>query len=160
MKRRSICHITFFWWQAVQRTVFWKPVFKKTIVCWKLPHIRSLSQLRKTFQFSGQYQQKSVFCFEGAYLFWWKTICLNRLYWLLNSFIGSYEQLQKNTQRGFKLEAEIEGSIKYQSDRILNLQIKHYLHRRRSWLSRTAFLLFNPASGNPSQHNCLKTGFF
>jgi hypothetical protein len=31
-------------------------------------------------------------------------------------------------KRALSWEAEIEGSIKYQSDRILNLQIKHYTY--------------------------------
>jgi hypothetical protein len=68
-------------------------------------------------------------------------------YNLVNSFIGSYEQLQKNSKDAFKLEAEIEGSIKYQSESILNLQIKHYTYRRRSWLSRATFFAFDPETG-------------
>jgi hypothetical protein len=43
------------------------------------------------------------------------------IYWL-------YEQLQRIPERALSWEAEIEGSIKYQSDRILNLQIKHYTY--------------------------------
>jgi hypothetical protein len=53
------------------------------------------------------YQQKSVFCFEGAYLFW-KTICLKPII-MGSKFIGLYEQLQKEYPLSW--EAEIEGSI-------------------------------------------------
>jgi hypothetical protein len=59
-------------------------------------------------------------------------------------------------------EAEIEGSIKYQSDRILNLQIKHYTYTggAHGYQGLRSLLLILPAE-NPSQTiNCLKTGCF
>ena len=46
---------------------------------------------------------------------------------LLNSFIGSYEKLQKDFPKDtFGWEADIEGKVKYVSDSILNIEIKHY----------------------------------
>jgi hypothetical protein len=78
---------------------------------------------------------------------------------VLNSFIGSYEQLQK-TEKALSWEAEIEGSIKYQSDRILNLQIKHYTYTGGAHGYQGLRSCFLPAA-NPSQTiNCLKTGCF
>jgi cytochrome c556 len=48
---------------------------------------------------------------------------------LLASFIDSYEKLQKEFPKDtFGWEAEIEGSLKYQSDSILNIEIKHYTY--------------------------------
>lgn len=48
---------------------------------------------------------------------------------LLNSFIGSYEKLQKDFPKDtFGWEAEIEGNVIYQSDSILNIEIKHYTY--------------------------------
>jgi hypothetical protein len=43
-------------------------------------------------------------------------------------FIYSYENFKRIPEEALSWEAEIEGSIKYQSDRILNLQIKHYTY--------------------------------
>nr|WP_314896650.1 DUF4163 domain-containing protein [uncultured Flavobacterium sp.] len=48
---------------------------------------------------------------------------------LLTSFIDSYEKLQKEFPNDkFGWEADIEGSIKYLSDSILNIEIKHYTY--------------------------------
>lgn len=48
---------------------------------------------------------------------------------LLASFMDSYEQLQKEFPKDtFGWEAEIEGHIKYLSDSILNIEIKHYTY--------------------------------
>jgi hypothetical protein len=76
---------------------------------------------------------------------------------LLNSFIGSYEQLQKEyPKEALSWEAEIEGSIKYQSDRILNLQIKHYTYTGGAHgYQGLRSLLFNPASGKSIPNNQL-----
>lgn len=76
---------------------------------------------------------------------------------LLNSFIGSYEQLRKEFPKdAFGWEAEIEGSIRYQSDSILNLQIKHYTytggaHGYEGFRS----LLFDPETGKSISNNQL-----
>lgn len=68
---------------------------------------------------------------------------------LLASFIDSYEKLQKEFPNDkFGWEADIEGSVKYQSDAVLNIEIKHYTytggahgyHGLRS-------LLFDPNTG-------------
>jgi hypothetical protein len=46
---------------------------------------------------------------------------------LANAFIGSYEKLQKDFPKDtFGWEAQIEGSIKYQSENLLNIEINHY----------------------------------
>jgi hypothetical protein len=73
------------------------------------------------------------------------------IYWLLSNF-------KRIPKEALSWEAEIEGSIKYQSDRILNLQIKHYtyLHGGAHGYQGLRSLLFNlPA--NHQTINCLKT---
>lgn len=46
---------------------------------------------------------------------------------LLTSFIGSYEEMQKKFPKDtFDWEAKIEGNVKYVSDSVLNIEIKHY----------------------------------
>lgn len=68
---------------------------------------------------------------------------------LVNSFIGSYEQLRKEYPKDvFGWEAEIEGSIRYQSDSILNIQIKHYTYTGGAHgYQGLRSLLFDPATG-------------
>lgn len=68
---------------------------------------------------------------------------------LLNSFIGSYEQLRKEYPKDiFGWEAEIEGSIKYQSDSILNIQIKHYTYTGGAHgYQGLRSLIFDPETG-------------
>jgi hypothetical protein len=68
---------------------------------------------------------------------------------LLDSFIGSYEQLQKDFPKDvFGWEADIEGSIKYQSDSILNIQIKHYTYTGGAHgYQGLRSLLFDPETG-------------
>jgi hypothetical protein len=51
---------------------------------------------------SGQYQQK-VFSVLKELIYFGEKPYASTDYRLLNSFIGSYEQLQKNTEEGFKL---------------------------------------------------------
>jgi hypothetical protein len=76
---------------------------------------------------------------------------------LLNSFIGSYEQLRKEYPKDvFGWEAEIEGSIKYQSDSILNLQIKHYTYTGGAHgYQGLRSLLFDPETGKSISNNQL-----
>jgi hypothetical protein len=57
-------------------------------------------------------------------------------------------------------EAEIEGSIKYQSDRILNLQIKHYTYTGGAHGYQGLRSCFFPASGNPSNNQLFKDRMF
>ncbi len=46
---------------------------------------------------------------------------------LLNSFIGSYEELRKEyPKESFSWEAKIEGRVAYRSDSIINIEIEHY----------------------------------
>jgi hypothetical protein len=48
---------------------------------------------------------------------------------LLSSFIGSYEKLKTDFPKDeFGWEAKINGTIKYQSDHILNIEINHYTY--------------------------------
>ena len=76
---------------------------------------------------------------------------------LLASFIDSYEKLQKEfPERYFGWEAKIEGSVKYQSDSILNIEIKHYTftggaHGYQGLRS----LLFDPETGKSIPNNQL-----
>jgi hypothetical protein len=62
----------------------------------------------------------------------------------------------KRIPRALSWEAEIEGSIKYQSDRILNLQIKHYTYTggAHGYQGLRSFA-FNPASGKSIPNNQL-----
>ena len=76
---------------------------------------------------------------------------------LLTSFIDSYEKLQKDFPKDtFGWEGKIEGSIKYQSDSILNIEIKHYTftggaHGYEGMRS----LIFNPETGKYIPNNQL-----
>jgi hypothetical protein len=76
---------------------------------------------------------------------------------LANSFITSYEQLRKDYPKDvFGWEAEIEGSIKYQSDSILNLQIKHYTYTGGAHgYQGLRSLLFDPETGKSIPNNQL-----
>jgi hypothetical protein len=76
---------------------------------------------------------------------------------LVNSFIGSYEQLRKEFPKDtFGWEAEIEGTIKHQSDSILNLQIKHYTYTGGAHgYQGLRSLLFDPETGKSIQNNQL-----
>jgi hypothetical protein len=76
---------------------------------------------------------------------------------LINSFIGSYEQLQKEyPKKALSWEADIEGSLNYPSASILNHQIKHYTYNSGThdyqWLRP---LLFDPETGKSIPNNQL-----
>lgn len=68
---------------------------------------------------------------------------------VLTAFIKSYEDLQKeNPNDVFGWEAKIEGIVKYQTDSILNIELKHYsftggAHGYQGIRS----LIFNPSNG-------------
>lgn len=68
---------------------------------------------------------------------------------LLTSFIDSYEKLQKEFPNDkFGWEADIEGSIKYLSDSILNIEIKHYTYTGGAHgYQGLRSLLFDPNTG-------------
>lgn len=76
---------------------------------------------------------------------------------LLASFIGSYEEMQKKFPKDtFDWEAKIEGNVKYASDSILNIEIKHYTitggaHGYQGLRS----LIFNPDTGKYISNNKL-----
>ena len=76
---------------------------------------------------------------------------------LLTSFIKSYEKLQRDFPKDtFGWEAKIEGNVKYLSDSILNIEIKHYTytggaHGYQGYRS----LLFDPNTGKSISNNQL-----
>ncbi|MFV5701565.1 PdaC/SigV domain-containing protein [Flavobacterium sp. XS2P12] len=76
---------------------------------------------------------------------------------LLTSFIGSYEKIQKEFPNDkFGWEADIEGSIKYQSDSILNIEIKHYTYTGGAHgYQGLRSLLFDPNTGKFISNNKL-----
>ncbi|HEX9152601.1 MAG TPA: DUF4163 domain-containing protein, partial [Flavobacterium sp.] len=75
---------------------------------------------------------------------------------LLLSFIDSYEKLQKEFPNDtFGWEGKVEGSIKYQSDSILNIEIKHYTFTGGAHgYEGLRSLLFDPTTGKyiPTNH--------
>ena len=68
---------------------------------------------------------------------------------LLASFIDSYEKLQKEFPNDkFGWEADIEGTVKYQSDAVLNIEIKHYTYTGGAHgYQGLRSLLFDPNTG-------------
>jgi len=68
---------------------------------------------------------------------------------LLASFIGSYEKLQKDYPNDtFGWEGDIQGSIKYQSDKLLNIEIDHYTYTGGAHgYQGLRSLLFDPQTG-------------
>jgi hypothetical protein len=68
---------------------------------------------------------------------------------LLTSFIGSYEKLQQDFPNDtFGWEGEIEGNVKYLSDSILNIEIKHYTYTGGAHgYQGLRSLIFNPNTG-------------
>ena len=78
---------------------------------------------------------------------------------VLNAFIKSYEELQKeNPNDVFGWEAKIDGNVKYQTDSILNIQLKHYsftggAHGYQGMRS----LIFNPNNGKIIKNKSLFT---
>jgi hypothetical protein len=80
---------------------------------------------------------------------------------LVNSFIDSYEQFQKEHAKEF-FNWEIERNIKYQSDSIPNLQIRHYTYTGDAQVIKKcvlSFLIQNPENQSPTI-NCLRTRMF
>ncbi|KIA87093.1 DUF3298 and DUF4163 domain-containing protein [Flavobacterium sp. AED] len=76
---------------------------------------------------------------------------------LLTSFIDSYEKLQKEFPKDtFGWEGKIEGSVKYQSDSILNIEIKHYTFTGGAHgYEGLRSLLFDPETGKYIPNNKL-----
>jgi hypothetical protein len=52
----------------------------------------------------------------------------DRLQRIVSSFIDSYEKLKRFSKDSFGWEAEIEGEVKYLSENIINIEIKHYTY--------------------------------
>jgi hypothetical protein len=76
---------------------------------------------------------------------------------LLTSFIDSYEKLQKEFPKDtFGWEGKIEGSVKYQSDSILNIEIKHYTFTGGAHgYEGLRSLIFDPETGKYIPNNQL-----
>jgi hypothetical protein len=76
---------------------------------------------------------------------------------LLASFIDSYEKLQKEFPKDtFGWEGKIEGSVKYQSDSILNIEIKHYTFTGGAHgYEGLRSLIFDPETGKYIPNNQL-----
>ena len=68
---------------------------------------------------------------------------------LVSSFIDSYEKLQKDFPKdSFGWEAEIEGKVKYLSENIINIEIKHYTYTGGAHgYQGLRSLLFDPKTG-------------
>ena len=83
---------------------------------------------------------------------------------LLTSFINSYEKLQKEFPKDkFGWEADIKGSVKYQSENILNIEINHYTYTGGAHgYQGLRSLLFDPNTGKSITNDELftdKAGF-
>lgn len=76
---------------------------------------------------------------------------------LLASFIGSYEKMQKEFPKdSFGWEGKIEGKVKYQTDSILNIEIKHYTFTGGAHgYEGLRSLIFNPKTGKSIENNQL-----
>jgi hypothetical protein len=83
---------------------------------------------------------------------------------LLTAFINSYEEMQKKFPTDtFGWEGEIEGNIIYESDNILNIEIKHYTFTGGAHgYSGQRSLIFNPKTGKsiPNDKLFKDTGAF
>lgn len=78
---------------------------------------------------------------------------------LVNSFIDSYEKLQKDFPKdSFGWEAKIDGEIKYLSENIINIEIKHYTYTGGAHgYQGQRSLLFDPNTGKTIlQHQLFK----
>lgn len=76
---------------------------------------------------------------------------------LLTSFIDSYEKLQKEFPNDkFGWEADINGSVKYQSENVLNIEISHYTYTGGAHgYQGLRSLLFDPSTGKLIANNKL-----
>lgn len=76
---------------------------------------------------------------------------------LVSDFIGSYEKLKTEFPKDeFGWEAKIEGSIKYQTDSILNIEINHYAYTGGAHgYQGLRSLLFDPKTGKAITNNQL-----
>jgi hypothetical protein len=114
------------------------------------PHIKVTIPIAKGVPIVADSINKKVFSVLKELIYFGKKPYTSTDYnGLVNLFIGSYEQLQKEYPKDvFGWEAEIEGSIKYHSDSILNLQIKHYTYTGGAHgYQGLRSLLFDPGTG-------------
>jgi hypothetical protein len=133
---------------------------KKTSLACKenCPHIKIIISIAKDIPIVADSINKKVFSVLKELVFFGEKPYPSTDYnGLLNSFIESYEQLRKDYPKDiFGWEAEIEGSVNYQSDSILNLQIKHYTYTGGAHgYKGLRSLLFNPKTGKSIPNNQL-----
>lgn len=122
------------------------------------PHITLKIPIAKDVPIVADSINKKVFSvLKEIIYFGEKPYAANDYNGLLTSFIGSYEKLQKEFPKDtFGWEGQIEGNIKYVSDSILNIEIKHYTftggaHGYQGLRS----LIFNPETGKFIPNNRL-----
>jgi hypothetical protein len=133
---------------------------KKTSLACKenCPHISVRIPVAKDVPIVADSINKKVFSVLKEILYFGeKPYTSNNYKDLLASFIGSYEQLQKEFPNDtFGWEAKIEGSVKYQSDAILNIEIDHYTYTGGAHgYQGLRSLLFDPSTGKSVSNNQL-----
>jgi hypothetical protein len=102
---------------------------KTTLPCKEnCPYIRVEIPVAKGNSIVADSINKKIFSvLKGIIYFGEKPFTSSNYTDLLASFIGSYEKMQQQfPEDTFGWEADITGSIRYQSDGILNIQIQHY----------------------------------
>lgn len=72
----------------------------------------------------------------------------NDLNELLSRFMASYEELRKDDPQETGWSAKVEGRVAYESDSLLNIELRHYVYEggAHGYTGRTS-LLFNPKTG-------------
>lgn len=133
---------------------------KKTSLACKenCPHIKIIIPIAKDVPIVADSINKKVFSvLKELVYFGEKPYTSTNYNGLINSFITSYEQLRKDYPKDvFGWEAEIEGSIKYQSESILNIKIKHYTYTGGAHgYQGLRSLLFDPKTGKSIPNNQL-----
>ena len=124
---------------------------KTTLPCKKnCPHISVKIPIAKDVPIVADSINKKVFSVLKEIIYFGEKPYTSTDYnGLLASFINSYEKLQKEFPNNeFGWEAKIEGAIKYQSDSILNIEIKHYTYTGGAHgYQGLRSLLFDPNTG-------------
>lgn len=124
---------------------------KSTLPCKKdCPHINVKIPVAKDIPIVADSINKKVFSVVKEIVYFGeKPYTATDYNGLLASFIGSYEKLQKKFPKDtFGWEAEIVGNVKYLSDSILNIEIKHYTYTGGAHgYNGLRSLIFDPNTG-------------
>ena len=132
---------------------------KTTLPCKKdCPHISVRIPIAKDAPVVADSINKKVFSVLKEIIYFGEKPYTSTNYnGLLSSFIGSYEKLQKEYPKDvFGWEAEIEGSVKYQSDSILSIEIKHYTYTGGAHgYQGLRSVIFDPETGKSIPNNKL-----